>query len=78
MLPLQVPQLVIHGSDDDAVPIDSSRSYVRAARAAGDNVEILEMPGTGHMEFLESTGKAHAALCNWLTRVFANSSPHDE
>jgi acetyl esterase/lipase len=78
MLPLQVSQLVIHGTDDDAVPINLSRSYVRAAQSAGDNVEILEMPGTGHMEFLESTGKAHVALCNWLTRMFANSLPHNE
>jgi len=77
MLPLQVPQLVIHGTDDDAVPIDLSRSYVRAAQNAGDNVELLEMAGTGHMEFLESTGKTHAALCNWLTRMFADLSPQD-
>lgn len=78
MLPLQMSQLVIHGTDGDAVPINLSRSYVRAAQGAGDNVEILEMPGTGHMEFLESTGKADVALCNWLTRMYAKSLPHDD
>ena len=69
MLPLQVPQLIVHGTDDEAVPIDLSRSYVRAARGAGDNVEILELSGTGHMEFLESTGQPHAALCDWLRKA---------
>jgi acetyl esterase/lipase len=74
MLPLRVSQLLIHGTDDDAVPIALSRSYVRAAQGAGDDAELLEMPGTGHMEFLKSTGKAHAALSNWLTRTLANST----
>jgi dipeptidyl aminopeptidase/acylaminoacyl peptidase len=73
MLPLQASQLVIHGADDEAVPIEMSRSYVRAAQAAGDNVEFLEMPGTGHMEFLESASRSHAALCSWLERIFATS-----
>jgi acetyl esterase/lipase len=77
MLPLQVPQLVIHGTADSAVPIDLSRGYVRAALDAGDDVEMLEMPGTGHMDFLESTSKVHAALCNWLARTLADSSHRD-
>jgi hypothetical protein len=55
-----------------------SRSYFRAALNAGDDVEMLEMPGTGHMDFLEPTSKAHAALCNWLTRAFANPSSHHD
>jgi acetyl esterase/lipase len=66
MLPMKVPQLVIHGSNDTAVPIGIARSYARAARAAGDPVELLELPGCGHMEFLDPASAAHAALCDWL------------
>ena len=67
MLPLGVRQLVIHGTADDIVPIEISRSYTEAARAAGDRVDLLELPDTGHMDFLDPSSTAHATLCDWLT-----------
>lgn len=67
MLPLGVPQLVLHGTADDAVPVELSRGYARAARAAGDSVELIEFADTGHMEFLDPNSAAHAALCRWLS-----------
>lgn len=66
MLPLRVRQLILHGTADDAVPIELSRGYARAAEAAGDTVEILELPGTGHMEYLDPDSDAHAILRRWL------------
>ena len=69
MLPLGVPQLVIHGTVDSAVPIEIARSYVRAAQASGDRAELLELDDTGHMEFLEPGSAAHAALCDALVRL---------
>jgi acetyl esterase/lipase len=62
-LPLGVPQLILHGVDDTAVPIALSRGYARAAEDAGDAIELIELPGLGHMEFLDPTSAAHAALC---------------
>jgi acetyl esterase/lipase len=44
-LPLGVPQLVVQGRDDDPDLVDCGRRYVRAARAAGDQVTSLEQPG---------------------------------
>lgn len=67
LLPLTVPQLLIHGTSDDVVPIEISRQYTQAARAAGDRAELVELPGAGHMEFLEPASPAHAVLCDWLT-----------
>ncbi|MBX7187267.1 MAG: alpha/beta fold hydrolase [Vicinamibacteria bacterium] len=66
MLPLGVRQLILHGSDDAAVPIELSRGYARAAKAKGERIELIELPGTGHMEFLDPSTEAHAALCRWL------------
>lgn len=65
-LPLGVPQLIVHGTDDDAVPIALSRGYVEAARAAGDGVELIELSATGHMEFLDPGSAAHARVRDWL------------
>jgi len=69
LLPLEVPQLIIHGAADDVVPIEMARRYTETSRAAGDEVELLELPDTGHMEFLDPASAAHAALCSWLLRI---------
>jgi dipeptidyl aminopeptidase/acylaminoacyl peptidase len=35
----------VHGRDDATVPVSQSRAYVAAARAAGDDAELVEVPG---------------------------------
>lgn len=71
LLPLGIPQLLLHGTADDVVPIDISREYARAARLAGDDVELRELDGLGHMEYLDPSSAAHDALCRWLERMTA-------
>jgi len=66
MLPLGVRQLILHGNADNAVPIDFSRKYASAAAASGDPVQLIELPGTGHMEYLDPGSGAHATLRSWL------------
>jgi 3-dehydroquinate dehydratase type II len=50
LLPIGVPQVVVHGSADDQVPAEMSRRY---AGAADDEVDFLELPGTGHFEVID-------------------------
>jgi acetyl esterase/lipase len=69
LLPLGVEQLIIHGSEDDALPVGLSRDYVLAARASGDKITYVELPGCGHMEYLDPDSKAHAHLCEWLAKI---------
>jgi acetyl esterase/lipase len=71
MLPLGVSQLILHGTADDAVPVALSRSYARAAAAAGDPIELVELPGTGHMEFLDPASEALAILRHRLLTLVA-------
>ena len=40
-----MPVRCVHGTDDSTVPISQSRAYVAAARAAGDDAELVEVPG---------------------------------
>ncbi len=68
ILPLGVPQLLLHGTADDAVPIEMTRAYVQAAKSAGDTVDFVELAHTGHMEYLDPYSKAHSTLCDWLLR----------
>jgi len=69
LLPLGIPQLILHGTADDVVPIEISRDYAQAALNAGDKVEYLELAGAGHMDYLDPSSYAHAALCSWLVHL---------
>ena len=44
-LPLGSPALLIHGDADEDVPVSQSRLFHKAARAAGDDCELHELPG---------------------------------
>lgn len=71
LVPLGVQQLLIHGSADEDVPVEISRRYARAARAAGDDASYVELSEAGHMDFADPKSAAHAELCRWLTRRWA-------
>ena len=46
-LPLGVPQVLIHGVEDDVVPVEDS---VRWVEAAGDEARLVALEGAGHFE----------------------------
>jgi acetyl esterase/lipase len=52
LLPLGVRQILIHGADDTVVPLDLDRRYRSAAVAAGDPVELVEVPGGDHRSLI--------------------------
>ena len=47
LLPLGVPQIVIHGVEDDSVPYAMSERYVAAANG---EAELVSLENTGHFE----------------------------
>ena len=50
LVPLGVPQIVIHGTADDSVPFEMSERY---AEAAGGEAELVVLEGTGHFELID-------------------------
>ncbi|MFL5843882.1 MAG: alpha/beta hydrolase family protein [Solirubrobacteraceae bacterium] len=62
-LPLGRPQLVVHGTLDDCVPVAMSRNY---ARAAGVEVTYMEREGEGHFEHIDPRSGAWEAVLAWL------------
>jgi acetyl esterase/lipase len=66
LLPLGVPQLLVHGEADDVVPVAIARDYAAAARAAGDDVDLVTLPGVGHFEHLDPASEAWQAVIAWL------------
>jgi acetyl esterase/lipase len=68
-LPLKVAVLLIHGDADDRVPISQSRDYLAAARAAGDECELSELPSGDHFEPVDPGGRAWPILRERLGRL---------
>jgi acetyl esterase/lipase len=48
-LPLRVPQVLVHGVDDDRVPLGHVRAYANRAQAAGDDCRVVEVDA-GHFD----------------------------
>ena len=42
--------LLVHGADDDLVPLRSSQLFSEAAAAAGLDATLVELPGASHMD----------------------------
>jgi acetyl esterase/lipase len=66
LLPLGVPQLLVHGDADDAVPLELSTAYAEAAGAAGDDVDLIVLPGVGHLELIDPAHEAWRTVVAWL------------
>jgi uncharacterized protein len=64
---LMQPWLVIHGSDDDVVPVNDARD---ARAAAKTRCELLEIPGAGHVFGEDSYPRLIEAVDSWLTGLF--------
>jgi acetyl esterase/lipase len=67
LLPHGVPQLLVHGEADDTVPVELSRSYYAAAVEAGDEVDLVTLPGVRHFEHLDPSSEAWRAVIDWLS-----------
>ncbi len=57
LLPLGVPQVLIHGRKDDLVPFEMSQSYCAAALASGDSAKLVALDGTGHFELIDARSR---------------------
>ena len=68
LLPLGKPILVVHGADDETVPLGRSHRWVEAARAAGDSVELVEPSPGGHRIHIDPRSEAWRVVAEWLAR----------
>ncbi|HLL92562.1 MAG TPA: alpha/beta hydrolase, partial [Solirubrobacteraceae bacterium] len=68
LLPASAPVLLVHGTADQTVSVDYSRSYEQAARASGGEVELIEIAGPEgqHRRHIDPRGEAWSAVTRWL------------
>jgi acetyl esterase/lipase len=61
-LPIGVVQLLAHAADDGVVPASQTTRYAEAARAAGDDVTVIELEAGGHFGLVDPDSPAWAAV----------------
>ncbi len=67
LLPLGVPQFLIHGTEDDGVPYAMSERYVEAA---GNEAELVTLQGSGHFEPIDPLAPEFAHTVAAVQRLF--------
>jgi acetyl esterase/lipase len=53
---LPIPQAVqklLHGTADDSVPYEISKSYADRKKKSGENVELITLPGVDHFQIID-------------------------
>jgi acetyl esterase/lipase len=63
LVPLGVPQLLVHGVEDDVVPVAQSRDYATREPSA----ELLELEGLDHFDVVDVEHPAWAVTRDWLS-----------
>ncbi|MCI4063334.1 prolyl oligopeptidase family serine peptidase [Micromonospora sp. R77] len=72
LVPIRVRTVVVHGTLDRQVPIAMSRSWVAAARAAGSQATLVELPESEHFGLIAPGSSA------WPTVLDALRSLHGD
>lgn len=67
---IRVPWLLVHGSEDDVVPLQDSRDIVARAN---NPVELCEIPGAGHVFSGEATAVMVEKVVGWVREQIHSS-----
>jgi 3-dehydroquinate dehydratase type II len=68
-LPLGVPLLIVHGDEDERVPVSISRSFAGRAADEGDTVVYHELEGVGHEALTDPTMPAWVKVIDEVDRL---------
>ena len=68
-LPLGVPQLLVHGTEDPSVPADLSEAWQRRAVAAGDTCDLVIVPDADHFQAGAPGGPGWRAITDHLAAL---------
>jgi len=58
LLPTGARQVLVHGTDDDTVPVSQSEAYVEKAEELGDQPILVRLEGVGHYELIDPESEA--------------------
>jgi len=76
LVPLGVAQRVLHGDNDDVVPLEISRRYVAAAKQSGDDSKLIEVAGAGHFELIDPQSSAWPVVKEAVLELLNETPSH--
>jgi acetyl esterase/lipase len=65
-VPLPMPVLLVHGAEDETVPVRHSRDYAAAARGAGGQVELVEPRDGRHRSYVDPRSDGWRTVADWI------------
>ena len=75
-VPVGIPVVAVHGSADEVVDPEQSRSYVQAAQKAGDPARFQSLDGVKHADFGDVESPAWASARSIILDHATNDRPH--
>ncbi len=76
LLPLGVPQVLIHGTADEPVPYAISTRYRDRAAALGDDVRLVTVRGAGHFEIVDPTAPEWGVVRDAAQSLVVKNEPN--
>lgn len=70
-VPTGVRTVLVHGREDSIVPPGMSDAYAAKARAEGDTVEVMIVPGAGHYDVVSPRAEPWPIVLGGLQSLFA-------
>lgn len=58
LLPSPVPHLIVHGAEDEIVPVGMSERYVAHAQRSGGRARLLKLDGADHFDVIDPESAA--------------------
>lgn len=69
LLPVNTPQVLIHGDTDDLVPLAIAEHYHARALATGSPCELITLPGADHFAVIDPSSDAWSAVLAAVKRL---------
>ncbi|NOX99361.1 MAG: prolyl oligopeptidase family serine peptidase [Verrucomicrobia bacterium] len=66
---IQIPWLLVHGSEDDVVPISESREIIAEPSEFAANRELIEIPGANHVFADDGLQPMIDAVTSWMKNL---------
>jgi acetyl esterase/lipase len=68
-LPTGRRQRLVHGIDDDIVPVRHSQDYVAMAQTVGDPAEVVTVPNAGHFQLIDIQHPAYGEVLTQISQL---------
>jgi dipeptidyl aminopeptidase/acylaminoacyl peptidase len=62
LLPTGTRQVLVHGTDDNIVPVSQSEKFIERAERLGEHPTLVKLDGDGHFELIDPESDAWSAV----------------